>query len=329
MLLERASVPIPTAIERIGYLQTQYAPSAYIGLWSRVDGFERDDLTNALERRAVIQGTLMRMTIHMVSKRDYRPLAEAIREPRREWWLKAVRHRALERQVLAAARRTRALLADGPRPREELMKQLGVDSTTWNGVGLWLDLVRVPPAGTWDHRSANLYGLAEDWLGPETTTPSAEEGLRLLLRRYLGGFGPAAVKDCANWAGVPMKLLEPVVAAMKLRRFVTEGGQELVDLPRAPLPDPETPAPVRFLPTWDATLLAHARRTQILPERHRDRVFSTRTPQSVPTFLVDGRVAGTWRAERGRIRLTPFERMSRETRRELDEEAERLAAFHE
>lgn len=328
LLLERARIPVASAIERVGCLQTQYAPSAYIGLWSRLEGFERDHLTSALERRTVIQGTLMRMTIHMVSRRDYWPLAEAIRKPRRSWWLSAVRHRASQRQVVAAALRTRRLLADGPRDRDELVKELGVDSTTWNGVGLWIDLVRVPPSGTWDRRSANVYGLAEDWVGRPEPRTRLDEPLRLLVRRYLGGFGPATLKDCAGWAGLPAKLLEPVVAAMSFRRFETEAGDELLDLPRAPRPDPDTPAPVRFLPTWDATLLAHARRTQILPEPHRARVFGTKTPQSVPTFLVDGRVAGSWHLERGRIRLTPFERLSRTTRHDLDEEAERLEALH-
>ena len=115
---------------------------------------------------------------------------------------------------------------------------------------------------------------------------------------------------------------------MQLRRFRGEDGKELVDLPRAPLPDPDTPAPPRFLPVWDATLLVHARRTQILPEEHRAKVFNVKTPNSVNTFLVDGQVAGTWRYDRDRIRIEPFGRIARTAQRELDEEAERLAAFH-
>ena len=112
-----------------------------------------------------------------------------------------------------------------------------------------------------------------------------------------------------------------------MRRFVAEDGTELLDLPRAPLPDPETPAPVRFLPVWDATLLVHARRTGILPERYRKRVFNPRTPQSVNTFLVDGEVAGTWRLDKDRIKLEPFGRLDKATRRDLDAEADRLAEF--
>ena len=148
------------------------------------------------------------------------------------------------------------------------------------------------------------------------------------MRRYLGGFGPARIDDVAAWSGIPKRRVAPVVERMRLRRFRDEDGKELLDLPRAPLPDPETPAPVRFLPTWDATLLVHARGTGILPEQYRPVVFDVKMPPSYPTFLVDGAVAGTWRHESGRIRIEPFRRLPREARRELAEEAERLAAFH-
>ncbi|MGH2635679.1 MAG: winged helix DNA-binding domain-containing protein [Actinomycetota bacterium] len=316
---------IPRAVERVGGLQTQYAPSGYVGLWSRIEGLERERFTSALERRAVVQGTLMRMTIHVVSARDFWPFAEGVRRARREWWLRSTRSRGAAGAMAATARRLRSILADGPRRRSELIELLGVDASTWNGAGLWVDLVRTPPSGTWERRSADVYGLAEDWLGPSTATEV--EGIELLVRRYLGGFGPGSRKDLASWSGLPLGALAPVLERLQLRRFRDERGGELLDLPRAPLPDPETPAPVRFLPTWDATLLAHARRTQILPERHRSRVFHTKTPHSVATFLVDGRVAGTWKPERGRVRLEPFERLPRDTRRQLDDEAERLAAF--
>jgi hypothetical protein len=121
--------------------------------------------------------------------------------------------------------------------------------------------------------------------------------------------------------------VEPALGRIELRRFRDEGGVELLDLPRGPLPDPDTPAPVRFLPTWDSTLLVHARRAGIVPEEYRPRIFNTKTPQSVATFTVDGAVAGTWRHEDGRVELSPFRRLDRATRAELDEEAERLASF--
>jgi hypothetical protein len=196
-----------------------------------------------------------------------------------------------------------------------------------NGLGLWLDLVRVPPAGTWERRRADVYAAAEDWLGP----PDADEpqGIELLVKRYLAGFGPAPRNDIAHWAGLHPKKLDSTLAGLRLRRFRGESGSELLDLPRAPLPDPDTPAPVRFLPVWDAALLVHARRTGVLPEEHRSRVFNVRTPQSTNTFLVDGEVAGTWRYEKRRVNLEPFGRLDRSTRGELAAEAERLAAFCE
>jgi len=325
-LLERASGSIPRLVERIGGLQTQYAPSAYIGLWSRLDGFEREALTRALERRSVVQATLMRVTIHIVSRRDYPVLSAGVRDARWDWWLRARRERVDARRVESAAQHVAKLLADGPRRRDELVAELGLDAATWNGVALRLELVRVPPSGTWDRRRADLYGLAEHWVGASDAT--RDDGLELLVRRYLGGFGPAAVKDVAGWAGVPVAAIAPALERLKVRRFRDEAGRELVDLPRAPIPDGDTPAPVRFLPTWDATLLVHQRRTGVLPEEHRPRVFATTTPQSVATFLVDGQVAGKWRHERGRIVTEPFERLSAATRRELADEAERLAVFH-
>lgn len=325
LLLDRPALSLPRALERAGGLQTQYAPSAYIGLWSRLAGFERDDLTRALERRTVVQGTLLRVTIHLVSARDYPLFAAGVREGRRRWWVQTHRGRDDARAMAAAARRVRSYLAEGPRWRSELVERLGADNVTWNGVGLWIDLVRVPPSGTWEHRRADLYAAADDWLGRSDAT--ADEGLDHLVRRYLSGFGPASLKDVASWAGLSAARLAPAVERLQLRRFRDESGGDLLDLPRAPLPAADTPAPVRFLPTFDATLLVHARRTGILPERYRPRVFTTKTPHSVSTFLVDGRVAGTWKHERGRIQLEPFERLSQDVRRELAEEGERLADF--
>jgi hypothetical protein len=122
--------------------------------------------------------------------------------------------------------------------------------------------------------------------------------------------------------------LAEALGGMALRRFRDEHGRELLDLRRAALPAPEIPAPVRFLPTWDATLLVHARRAGIVDEQHRKRLFTSSNPQSERTFLVNGKVAGAWRYEDGRVRLEPFVRLMRNTRAEVDEEAERLAAFH-
>jgi Winged helix DNA-binding domain len=327
LLLERRKLGPAEAIERIAGLQTQYAPSGYIGLWSRLEGFARADLTAALESRKVVQATVMRATIHTVAAADYRLFVAGVRETRREWWLRAHRRQIAPEVVAEAAEHTRTLLAAGPRRSKDLMQELGVNNVIWNGIGLWLDLVRVPPSGTWEQRRADLYTTADEWLGPADA--DTQEGLDLLLRRYLAGFGPAAVRDIADWAGVSVQMLAAAVDRLEPRRFRDERGAELVDLPRAPLPDPATPAPVRFLPTWDATLLVHARRGQIMPERFRPLVFNTKTPHSAPTFLVDGQVAGTWKHERGRVVPAPFEPLPKAVEGAIAAEAERLAAFME
>lgn len=323
LLLERKRLPIPRAIEQVGGLQTQYAPSGYVGLWSRLESFERAALTSALERRSLVQASLMRVTIHMVSAREFWLFAMGLRRSQREWWLRQQKGRVTDRDMSAGADRLRSALADGPRS----VADLGDLAKGFLGhVGLWVDLVRTPPSGTWERRRADLLALAEDWVGPCTATE--EEGLEHVVRSYLRGFGPASLKDVSSWAGVPVTPLKAAADRIRLRRFRDEQDRELLDLPRAPLPDPETPAPVRFLPHWDANLLVHARRALVLPEEYRELVFTSRNPFSVGTFLVDGQVAGAWSAQKGRIVLERYERLDRATRKQVEDERERLEAFH-
>jgi hypothetical protein len=329
LLLERSGSSLPKVLERMGGLQAQYAPSMYIGLWSRMEGFERGLLDAALERRSAVQGTLMRATIHLVSKADYWPMALGIRRARREAWLNtSYRREYSASQMSAAARKLRNRLGQGTMTRKEIHELLGSDSVVTNGVNMWLDLMRVPPSGTWDHRRADIYAASQHWLGPPRSRLDEASGIELLVRRYLGGFGPSTVEEVANWAGLDPKRLVARLEPVKLRRFEAEDGAALIDIPRAPLPDPGTPAPVRFLPTFDATLLVHARRSGILPEEHRPKVFNTRTPHSVPTFLVDGRVAGTWRYEKGKVKTSPFGKLDARVKRELRDEGELLAELH-
>jgi hypothetical protein len=187
-------------------------------------------------------------------------------------------------------------------------------------------MVRVPPSGTWERRRADLYGLAEHWIPP---VPIAQEAaIEWLIRRYLGGFGPAVAADIATWAGMNVDRILPTLERMDLRRFQAEDGKELVDVKRMPLPAPDVKAPVRFLHVWDAILLVHARRKAVIAEDHRPIIFNTKLPQSAPTFMVDGAVAGTWKYEGGKIRVSEFGPIPRKWKRELEEEARALAAFH-
>jgi hypothetical protein len=335
-LLERSRLPLTRTLDRIAGIQAQYAPSSYIGLWSRVEGFELADLTGALERRKVVQGTLLRSTIHLVSAKDYWAYAVGTKAARQESWLRFDKKRLSRSDLTSAAKDVRKTLGGEVLHRDELLelaRKRDPERPThlWNGLAAWIELVRAPPSGTWERRRADLYALADEWLEPPSVT--REESVGILLRRYLTGFGPARLADAANWAGLNAKDVQRAAEAIRLRRFRDEEGCELVDLPRAPLPGGATPAPARFLPTWDATLLVHARGTQILPERFRPLVFDTKTPHSSPTFLVDGAVAGKWSVEASKKKATlvldAFERLPAGAKRQLRAEGERLVRLVE
>jgi hypothetical protein len=329
LLLGRSDLPLTEVLEQVGGIQTQYAPSAYIGLWSRMADFDRARLTSALEDRNAVQATLMRMTIHTVSAGDFWPMALAIRESRREWFARVNRGEMAGIDMDAAAGEVRRELSGGPLKLAELNRRLagrGLTEVPIGWVGLWLDLVRVPPAGTWESRRADIYGLADKWVPPpkRLTTHDATDHV---VRRYLAAFGPAYPADVAQWAGLPATDVHAASERIGVVFYRDEQRMKLIDLPNAPLPPEDTPAPVRLLPTWDATLLVHARRTQILPEKYRPLVFNTRTPHSIGTFLVDGQVAGSWRYDK-KVEFKPFTPLNRSITRQLENEAARLTAFH-
>lgn len=323
LLLERADLAIPDAIDVVGGLQTQYAPSGYVGLWTRLRDFRRQALTQALEDRSVIQATTLRTTIHMISRREYWRYVDAIREPRRLWALRTQPRGMDEAAMVARADRLRAALADGPRTVKELD---GIVEGFVGLAGLWVDVVRVPPSGTWERRRADRLALADRWVGPDDATE--EEGRVHLVRAYLRAFGPAPLRDAASWAGLQVGLLKPALDRLELVRDRDVDGRELLDLPDAPRPDPDTPAPVRFLPHWDAALLVHARRTGILPEEHRSAVFTSKNPFSVGTVLVDGRVVAAWSMRDGRVVVEPYEAVPPRARDAIEAERQALEAFH-
>lgn len=329
-LLERSSSD-PIAIMRdMGGIQMQYAPAGYIGLWSRVRDFTRPMLTSALEERRAVQGTMMRATIHTVAADDYWPMMAGVGRINREWFAKVQAAAIGETDMAAVARAIREELAGGPMRIRDLTERLverGYPPRAATWAATWVPMVRVPPSGTWERRRADLYALAESWL-PSEREIGEDEGIEHLVRRYLGGFAPAALRDIATWMGVTVAQMRHVADRMELRSYRDGDGRALVDLPDGAIVEGDTPAPPRFLPVWDATLLVHARRTRILPEEYRPLVFNTKTPHSVNTFLLDGQVAGTWRYEEGNVRLSPLRTLTSPERHALEDEAHRLAAFH-
>jgi hypothetical protein len=207
--------------------------------------------------------------------------------------------------------------------RAEVETLVGKEAARY--AGLWLDMIRVPPGGTWARRRADVYALAEAELGPPAITEGAAR--EHLVRRYLAGFGPATRHDVASFTGLALREAGALLGRMDLDELEGPDRALLLDLPGAPRPDPETPAPVRLLPHWDATLLVHARRTLVMAEEDRARVFTSRNPHSVAVFLVDGRAEGAWRYADGRVEIDPWRRLDAATRRAVTAEGERVAAF--
>ncbi|MET0642525.1 MAG: crosslink repair DNA glycosylase YcaQ family protein, partial [Jiangellaceae bacterium] len=186
-LLEPFDEPLPMVLERIGGIQAQYAPAMYIGLWSRMRSFARSDLTRALQQRTVVQGTLLRGTIHLVSRGDYWPFAVAVRPELRGWFVKVSKGDPSQAELERAAKTVQATLHDRPLRQTEIDELVGRRNRA--GINMVLDIVRIPPSGTWERRRADLHADAEGWLGPPDV--SVLDAQVLLVRRYLGGFGPA------------------------------------------------------------------------------------------------------------------------------------------
>ncbi len=338
LLLQRTRLPVVSAIERIGGLQAQWPPAPYIALWSRLAGFRRSQLETALARRRAVKATLMRLTLHIVSAGDYAAFVAAFRGPRVEGMLKQLPPELHVENVPAAARRLAALVAERPRTRSEVfgyasafvpLREEGVIAwQAWSALQAHGGLVHAPHSGFWRTSGSPTYEVAREPPG------DPEDGLNRLVTRYLAAFGPATRADIASWAGLPVAHLAQALERLPLRTFRDDRGRTLLDVPRAPLPAPDTPAPVRFLAKWDSPLLAYeaTRRDRILPEQYRKTVIQ-KNGDVVPTFLVDGFVAGRWRTERARkgatLVLEPFEPLPRKVRQELEVEGARLLGFVE
>jgi hypothetical protein len=339
LLLEPSGFDVVGVVEQIGGLQAQEPASPYIGLWARSAEFTTTDLDAALQARAVVKGSLMRATLHLVSAADYRNLwpvtVPMIEHIRRQDRIKP----PSSRQLTALRRRVRSFTST-PQSLSALRNHIGeADGMAADEVLWWLrrrlPLAHVPTGGAWSFGRRPMIADADAWLR-DGKWASPDAGVEHLVRRYLGGFGPASMADMARWSGLSVGRLrfgvEAVEAAGDLRRFRSEGGRSLIDVADAPLPHEDVPAPVRLLPMWDSTVLAFADRTRIVADEDRPKIVAT-NGDTLPVFLVDGMVGGRWWAiaegERTRIELEPFRRLRAADRRALEELADRLAAFVE
>jgi hypothetical protein len=321
LLLQPKRLSPTRVIEQLVGMQAQWPRAPYVGIWTRTTSFRREALERELASGAIVKATVIRQTLHLVTRRDYALLRAALSETNFPW------ESALARRL---APLVRALAASGPVSRAEGMRYLEREhgltgakaARAWRGARVRAHVLPHPESAFWQARPDSRF-VAIDEPEPQDPTEARAE----ILRRYFQAFGPASRRDIVAWSmmhvpeiGRALERLEP------LRRFRDEQGRELLDVSGAPLPDVDVRAPVRFLPKWDNVLLAWADRARVLPEAYRKTVISM-NGDVAQTFLVDGFVAGTWRVEKGRVALEPFSTLARSVRRQLTDEAERLEAF--
>ena len=321
LLLERKRLSPTAVIERLVGMQAQWPSAPYVGIWTRTTSFRREALERELARGAVLKATVMRQTLHLVTRRDYGLLRAAMSE---------MISRGEMAQAESLAPSVRALAEAGPVASADALAQLerehgltGIGARrAWRSARVRAHVLHHHETALWNGRPEGRFVAIEE---PEEHDPL--EARAEILRRYLAAFGPASRRDIVGWSMMHVPEIQRALDRLEpLRRFRDEHGRELLDVPRAPLPDPEAHAPVRFLPKWDNLLLAFADRTRVLPEPYRKTVIRT-NGDVAQTFLVDGFVAGIWRVENDRVVPEPFVPLAPSVQREVDDEVERLETF--
>ncbi|MEV0282839.1 winged helix DNA-binding domain-containing protein [Kribbella sp. NPDC050820] len=332
LLAERSDVSAAEAVGRLVGMQGQEPKHPYVGLWSRVDGFAEEDLDRAVEDRSVVRATLFRGTLHLVTAEDYLRFRTTL-APVLEAGLKMLKERGEGLEPDKVVKAARKLLAKEPltftEVRDALQKEFPAVNERALGfcTRMMVPLVIHPTGTRWSWPANARFTPAEEWIGGKLhPKPEAEE----LVVRYLEAFGPATPADFQTWSGLPKA--KPLFDGLELEELTDEAGKTLYDVPDGPRPDPDTPAPVRFLPEFDNLLLAHAKRERIIADEHKPAVF-TKNLRVKATYTVDGLVAGLWTAvaKRGAatLTLTPFGRTTKKTLAELEREGAGLLRFLE
>lgn len=324
LLLRRSPLSVPEAVTHLVGLQGQEVKPPYYALAARLDGFTPEALSEPLGDRSLVRMVTMRSTIHLHTATDgltLRPLVQPAREREIGYFRKGLVGVDLDRLATLA----RDLVEDEPRTMKQLREALSAEWPDADPQSLAvaarcrLPLVQITPRGQWGRSAQVSLTTIEHWLGrPAEPAASADD----TVLRYLAAFGPASVKDLQTWAGLTR--MRPVFERLRprLATFRDENGVELFDLPDAPRPDPDTPAPPRLLPEFDNLLLSHADRTRVIPPANRGRTWQANTFYC--PLLVDGFLAGVWRIIGDALVIEPFTDLSRAERKEVTEEAERV-----
>ena len=327
LLLERAEMPVPKTIEHLVGLQAQSPGAPYFGLWTRLADLDPLKLSKMIETRRAVRIALMRSTIHLVTSRDCLRLRPVMKGPV-ERSLGGYRKQLEGVDRDALLRFAEELYEEKPFTGIELEAEL---SKRWPrrdahalamAVRCWLPLVQVPPRALWGRSGPAAHTTAQRWLGEP---PAGNDDPAPAIRRYLATFGPASVKDVQTWSG----LTGVTEALEKLRRklvtFRDEEGVELFDVPEAPFPDPDTPAPPRFVPEYDNVLLSHYDRSRVIADAYRTRIFTK------GGLLVDGFAVGRWWIKKRRavveLQIELFEKLSKSNRSLVEAEALDLLTF--
>jgi hypothetical protein len=334
MLLAREDVSALAAIERLVALQAQQAQPPFIGLWTRLAKFERDDLLKLIRDRQVVRATTLRGTLHLMNAGDFLTFRDTLSPMLAAGMQAVLRERTKGLDIPAIVAVAREFFRE-PRTFTELRGELlsrypeGDERAMGYTARMHVPLVAAPDDSTWGFTADPAFISAEAWL---SRVPDAGERREDLVLRYLAAFGPATAADVQAWSGLGG--LKDVLAILRprLATFRDERKRELFDLPDAPRPPEETPAPVRFLPGFDNAVLAHADRSRIIADDHR-KLVTTKNLQVLPTFLVDGFVAGTWKCTRAKkaatLVLSPFATLPAAAKKQLTAEGEKLARFIE
>ena len=316
LLLERKRITPAKVIEHLVGMQAQWPAAPYVGIWTRAAGFRREALERLLTDGEVVKATVMRQTLHLVTQRDYALLRAAMSETNFPWETALAKRLVPSLRTLAEA--GGLATADALAHLERKHKLKGHDAYRAWRAARQRGFLHHHQTAFWNARPEGRFVAIDE---PEPHVPV--EARAEMFRRYLAAFGPASRRDISAWSMMHMPEIDQALALLEpLRRFEDEDGRELLDVPRGPLPDPRTPAPVRFLPKWDNALLAWADRRRILPEEYR-KVVIGKNGDVAQTFLVDGFVAGMWRVVKGRVEIEPFGRVPQT----VGAEAKRLEAW--